>query len=145
MKKLIIVCFFLLLIPTKLFAMELVLLKTEKTLRLYLLNTAHEGVQVNKRFALGPSHGVNEISFSIIDDKGKEFPFSPKIKIAAASQEDLILLWPGMLIGQEYYLGSLVEDYELVPGKYTVKASYRSSVGHGFGILESNFLTIVID
>lgn len=128
--------------------MELVITNDNNRLAVYLLNSSSEEMLINKRFALGPSSGPNEIALSIKDRNGKDYPFSSKVRLSPAVESDFMMLEVFKLVGRSFDLDSLEAYYGLTPGSYTVKAVYhngRESANGGFvGTLESKAVIVEI-
>jgi len=106
--------------------MELFLTKVDDKLNVYLLNSSTTPILFNKRFAVGPVAGPNEIVFVITNNEGKTFPFSAKIMLGIAVEKDFMILDTGLFVGRQFNLNSLLEYYELENGRYQVMAVYEN-------------------
>ena len=109
--------------------MNLVLQKNENNLVVYLLSNSSGFVSVNKRFAVGPAGGLNELNFKFFDKTGTAYPFVAKIKPTIAEQSDIVLLGQKMLVGKSFDLERLTKLYGLNAGNYKVQAVYHNYHG----------------
>ena len=128
--------------------LELTLAKSDGKIRIQLLNRSHEPILVNKRFSVGSMPYPTEIELIISDQKGKRFPFACKMKMRSIPEnKDFIRLAPGSSVGRDIGFEFRVKGcHGLVPGSYTVKATYKNlhwlDRGAFGGRLESNTITI---
>ncbi|MDE1465711.1 hypothetical protein [Spartinivicinus poritis] len=104
---------------------ELGLLKKNNGVILYLLNTSLADVYVNKRFAIGPADGLNEVELVFTNADGQKFLFMSKVRTSPASEKDYNLLGADMFVGRYFSLDQLSRYYALVQGEYKVKAIYK--------------------
>ena len=149
MKKVLLFCFCL--FSNNLFAENTVVLGLENVdgyLKVFIQNTLSEELLVNKRFAIGTSAGPSELVISFTDVNGKNYPFSAKVKLGAATENDLMLLEPNMFIGRVFELSRLANYYDLKSGSYSIKVTYKNRSDFNKGvysnILESSTIVIKI-
>ncbi|NLD36869.1 MAG: hypothetical protein GX654_08375 [Desulfatiglans sp.] len=120
-------------------------------LRICLINISFEKLLINKMLRLGASHESCEIILDILDMEGVEYPFSASVHRRSISEQDIVVLWPGDIIGREYKISELVKIYPLLaPGKYKAKATYKNKDEFGASkgvydkMLTSNWLMFEI-
>ena len=128
---------------------QLILENHRNGLKLTIKNVSKKSILINQRFALGGIYDESEVEFEIVNKEGISFPLQVQIKITCRlSEEDIILLKPGITTFQYYQISRLVSYYGLTSGQYRVKAKYKSECGLEKGIfegsLESNWVAIEV-
>ncbi|WP_444893999.1 hypothetical protein ACJJIE_06465 [Microbulbifer sp. TRSA001] len=129
--------------------MRLFLENVDSKLRIYVINEGVREIYFNKRFAVGPTGGPNEIVLHILDQEGSPFPFDAKIRLRSAGKKDYVFLAPGDLVGREYPIDNLITYYSLQPGSYSLRAFYGNQHAEPEELsrvkLESNAITLRVE
>ena len=125
---------FILLFSNNVFAWEPLKIELENknnNLRLYLINEYGAEVLVNQWLVMGPPFFSCGVTLEILDKEGKNIPFrgSSPVEMEQAEQ-NIILLWPRDIIGREYKIRNLLLFYNLAPGIYKARATYKNKVKH---------------
>lgn len=93
---------------------------------MFLDNTSYKSIDINSRFIVATRYlpGV-EVYMDIIDNSGKKFLYQQTPRILFPEDQDEISLSPSILVGKRLDFDRLIQNYNLVPGKYSISAFYR--------------------
>ena len=95
-------------------------------LRVVLSNESQHGISVSARFAYGDKSSPAELNFEIRDSRERVAAYLPVANLRPVSKDGWSFLAPHNLVGHEFPLENIIENYGLGKGKYTISAKYRS-------------------
>ncbi len=125
---------FILLFSSSSFASEPLKIELENhnsNLRVYLINVSKKEILVYGRFPLRPSDLTSGVTLEIIDKEGKKCPYYIMINPGPVSEQDIVSLWPGYIIGKEFKPEECIKFYFITgPGVYKVRAIYKNENKH---------------
>jgi hypothetical protein len=119
-------------------------------LRVYIIDVSYKKILVNKKLAFGPAYKSFELKLEFVNKAGKEFSFGGVLDESERTEQDIVLLSPGDIIGCEFNNKDLITAYSLDPGNYKVRAIYKNKIeqlaekGVYNEILTSNWVTFEV-
>lgn len=96
-------------------------------LRVYVANWSDGDVAVNRRLALGRPESEADVSLEISGPDGKPRPFTARIRIGLATDDDFVTLMPFTGVGRDLVIDPGTYFDLSKPGRYEVRASWSNS------------------
>ena len=129
--------------------LSLIVEQRGSSIHVFIVNVGSSVARVNTRFATGRAQSSAELVFEITDSTGKHYNYRPKPQYGPIDERYIAQLRPSDFVGRRITMERLKRKYGLIPGEYTMRATYRNHYADSGGMytrhLVSDPISIVVD